>query len=221
MNAEPAAVLQPIEPTVERFDPSVRVSGAVFVAGAMFRGDRLSEDRPSLIARVPASWAGEKICLRGISLDGAYESQYIYSVPRNWDRERLDLLGFAYPTAYPDLVADRPGGGLGVTLSRGDCVLAPDEFLLGYWNEIAPQQPDSIILQLNALGADRVVVFVGDDPHANAIPCMRTQNNASRAFDYLCNIPTDTVEKFPIDVEIVSVRSGFSDPSRYIRLVAP
>ncbi|MEM9781227.1 MAG: hypothetical protein AAF899_02020 [Pseudomonadota bacterium] len=220
----PLLTLSPVGTPVEDEDVDVNVSG-VFVAGVMFLGGVSAAERPSLSAEVPASWAGNDICVEANSLDGVYASTYRYAIEEealldNGEPFQGGLVVFSYPTRFQELVGGAPGEDFGVRVSRGDCASVREEFLVSSWNRDVTEAPQKVMLQLNSLGADRLAIFLGDDPHAPAIECDPTEAGRARAFDRVCEIPLSMIPSFPIDVEIMAVRAGVRDPARRITLVA-
>lgn len=210
---EPRAIPpdQPLADT-EWVGRAARISGDV-LAGAIFAAAP-SQEPPALFARVPLDWAGTRLCVRVVTLDGLYEAERGYTVPPDWPGGRAQFL---YPTDYRDRLA---GSYLetGVTITRAACDEESPVHLVAYWNDAGTATAEEILLLVNSFRADEVYLFVGDDPAAPAIDCAVVEAEQRTSFDFRCSIPLDQARGGEFTVELNRLRSGQPDPPRLYTL---
>lgn len=205
--------VSPVLPSVEIQNETVKISGA-FVVGAMYLNGATSDSSPALSAPVPKEWAGADVCAQGRSADGIYESNYTYKIPSDWSGP--GLLGFEYPTKYPDQVAKTDPHLFGMSLTKGNCEDRGAVVLASYWNQNATGTNSDLALLVNSLGADEVFVFVGDDPSSTPTDCMKSDSEKARAFDFVCYLPSSSFVEGENNIEIDAITGGVRDEAQFV-----
>lgn len=159
---------------------SALISGAI-VTGAQAHGVP-SADNLVLRGYLPGSWAGDRVCLNVLMINGFYEGGGTYSVPESWTGGVAIL---PFPTRHGEMLADSIGDGLSLRIAHNACdAPSPNEFSLALSNQ---HESASMSILLNSFRADAAYLYV-DDNEAPII-CEAIDSQARTAFDMRCDLP--------------------------------
>lgn len=183
------------------------------ISGALFAGLQRSEGRPQLRnttvhAEVPADWAGGVACLRVRSSNGLYNSVAEYTIG-----EGGNLLMLDFPTLHAEFLAERPAGGVAALITRGSCAEQTNESAVIRWSA-SDDTPATLFL--NAFRADRVYVYLGDDP--NPVECTPLGDEGRTAYDMRCDLSAEATEG-EVDLVVFSVKNGQPSETAQLKLV--
>lgn len=169
-----------------------------------------ASEAPLLSAHIPAGW--REICTSVLSADGLYEARNDYRIPDGWSGGTINL---PYPTQRLDRLSSLEGGTIAVLTRQGNCSAPENRFAIAYWRS----EPDltQASLLVNSFRADEVVAYVGKDADAPEITCTNIEGSSLTAFDTMCEISLP-VEGSEIEVELLRIRAGQSDPAEYITI---
>lgn len=185
---------------------SALISGAV-VTGAQSNGPAAKGD---LILRgyLPPDWAGNKVCLSVLLINGFYEAAGTYSVPADWPGG-LALLPF--PSQHTDMLGAQVGDALGLRITHGACNSGqPDEVSLALSNR---RSAEVVTVFLNSFRAEAAYLYVGD--RDEPVLCVAIDAQTRTAFDMRCDLPmTDLSGKVPMEVYRV-VERKVSPPTHF------
>lgn len=210
--SSPAVLAQEAElatnPFNEILHERAQISGPA-LTGVLGEVSRDTE-APLLSAHIPAGWT--EICTSVISADGLYEARNDYRIPDGWAGGTINL---PYPTQRLERLSALEGGTVAVLTRQGNCSAPENRFAVAYWRSEPDMTQASLLI--NSFRADEVVAYVGNDPNAPEVACTNIEGSSLTAFDTMCEIilPADGNE---IEVELLRVRAGQSDPAEYITI---
>lgn len=98
-------------------------------------------------------------------------------------------------------------------ITRGSCAEQPNESAVIRWSA-SDDTPATLFL--NAFRADRVYVYLGDDP--NPVECTPLGDEGRTAYDVRCDLGAEAIEG-PVDLEVFSVTNGQPSDTARLRLV--
>lgn len=189
---------------------TARISGAA-VAGAMIVGPQAST-LPLLSARIPAAWAGTDICVTLVSDDGRYEASRDYSVSTGWSGGLADI---PYPTRYGDFLKATTAETLGVTVQKGGCAAAEDEYALAGWNAEIGSEPETATLLVNSYRADETYLISHDTDEE--VACEEIRSERRTAFDFACELPSHLIYgEGAVTLEVNRIRDGQIETAKVI-----
>lgn len=171
---------------------SALISGAV-VTGVQSHGARSGEDFV-LRGYLPAAWAGERVCLSVLTINGFYEGGGTYNVPQDWGGGVAVL---PFPTRHAATLGESVGDGLSLRITRDACgTPAPGELSLALSNR---READTMSVLVNSFRADAVYLYVGEGE--TPVLCEAIDSPARTAFDMRCDLPLDGLSgKVPVEV---------------------
>lgn len=159
---------------------SALISGALIV-GAQAHGDAAG-DELLLRGYLPAEWAGGKVCLMAMLINGFYEATGSYSIPTDWSGGVAIL---PFPSQHQAMLGARIGDGLSLRVSRAACDAAfSGEMSLALANR---RLADSVSVMINSFRADAAYLYVGAGE--TPVLCEPIELPARTAFDMRCTVP--------------------------------
>jgi hypothetical protein len=196
----------------ESLREAATVSGLVVVGAILLPEGR--DPEPRLAAALTPEWAGRDFCLDIISADGLYQSQSLYTLAP----DTVGLTPLPYPTAYRDRLRAAPEGEISVR-GRLDGCDTGGAIVPVAWRPHNLAGAEGIALQINAFRADSVQIFVGDDPLADAIPCVRAIADVRTAFDTICRFDLPDPVPDRLNIEILRLSGGRAAPPEFVELI--
>lgn len=196
VNAEPTVTLKS-DPFNEVLRESAEVSGIV-VAGVQRHGSG-DLSGVSLMADLPAGWAGGSVCVHVLSSDGLYEAESSYMLAEGWEGGQAQL---GFPTTYTTMLETKTPGELAVRVSSGDCATPDQMMTIANWNDAQGRSPLSVLL--NSFRADEVFAYLNDS--AEAITCTRIESAGLTAFDQICELPAEL--RGPVTLMLYRIKNG-------------
>jgi len=199
----------------ERYAPSADISGSPVLGVLALRAGGGAGN--SIVAQIPASWAGQVVCARMVSSDGRYDGNRPFGVPLDW---RGGLAQLDIPTQFGPQLDALDEMELGVSVSMEDCAAAPGEqhMVPAAWGSTALGA--EILVLVNSFRADEAYLYISSQ--GADIACEPARIEARTAFDMICPLPPKLVEAGgQLDVELNRIRRGTMMGSDYFTIDLP
>jgi len=148
---------------------------------------------PSILAVVPRSWAGDKVCARITSMSGHYAAVIEFDVPTALSGNQEATLAF---TPGSELIRELTPADSGVSLERGICAQSPQgenqrQFIANYWNQsgtpsLSPSGKAQLVLNINVARADELLFSATLDEQPLDWNCDKLDDPEALAFNFRC-----------------------------------
>lgn len=182
----------------ETLRPAANTGGARVMGLQVIGADPVTD----LQAIVPASWAGERFCVRTGTSDGLYNSENTYRAPA--DTSRPIAVPHVTQSSHANKLIAMAPDSFAIRIQRAACEdTGPDSpGALALWRGGDGQ--DSFALFVNSFDADRLVAFPSNgDP----VECSAIAADISVAFDKVCNVPF-AMDQGDITIRLIPVKDG-------------
>lgn len=193
----------------EQFEErSTEITGALLVG--VQRSPPAVPSEFGLSAVVPEAWEDRTTCLRVVSASGRYEVVENYLIrpddPADSAAAPANVVTIEYPTALAEWLLAQGRNGIAALLSGDPCSTdvsaMPREVAITHWGDATDGPVDFLF---NALGADRVLLYVGES--REAIQCMPVLGEILTAYDTVCTVPADRLQSEEVEVRLVRVEN--------------
>lgn len=218
--AQTKQVAHPMEGAEERenYDvlwPSPPVTGP-FLAGVVYDGK--SGILPELSAIIPPDWAGELACVSVLSLDGRYEAERTYTLPKPGNSGKSqstvqasnNVTPFLFQTKHTRYMNENGREHFGITLVSGSCD-NPSKLksvVPVFWSSHNMSTPRSLSVMINTRRAEEAVLYVVSANKQVEIECTQISEETVISFDYKCVIGSEHLKLGSNRVEIYTRRYG-------------
>jgi len=201
-----------------RLHEAAKVSAARIIVGVVLDMQPVGL-HPKMIARLPKAWVGESVCARLLSPDALFEAVAEYDVEDS-AAGKTTVLGLTFNADDLRTIQEREMDQLALSVSRGGCQSAPEEFAMSMTNQRIEDAYEALTVFVNSQNAARVTVEVrSSDGGSNTIRCQRSNEPSRVGFDHLCSLPLDlfpTEEKTELRISRRDRFGGIEQPTRVI-----